>query len=277
MDGYFYFSSIRNTTVQVIDLFNSITIGKYNKNGDKVKEIKVPLKYAMKEKFYYWINDKKGIKHLPMMSLQMTSIDYDESRKGDSHYTFTKIKTTTENNNISINGSYKIPAPAPYTIGYQLNVACEHMIELDQILEQIFPFFNPFVMIRIRMEDVLDISFDAKVTYQGMSLDLSSDIGEEDQRLINCTLDFNVHTYMFKPINDVKLIETINAPIYLSEGKGSVPLTETLKLTEIENSNQTKKFIGGNPLDKPIEIESIEGKLGKDVNDIIVKFEIYEE
>jgi len=51
MDNYFYFSSIRSVTVQLMNVFSDLKVMKYV-GGESVKEVEVPIKYSTKEKFY---------------------------------------------------------------------------------------------------------------------------------------------------------------------------------------------------------------------------------
>jgi len=47
------FDSLRRSIVQFLNIFNNIKVHKYNDAGEVTKEIKVPLKLAGKQKFYY--------------------------------------------------------------------------------------------------------------------------------------------------------------------------------------------------------------------------------
>ena len=53
MENYFYFSSLRKTILQFLDMFNNINIAKYDSDGTIIKYVKVPIKLAPKQKFYY--------------------------------------------------------------------------------------------------------------------------------------------------------------------------------------------------------------------------------
>lgn len=79
MNKYFYFSSIRSVTIQLMNAFSDIKVMKYL-GDERVKEVEVPIKYSTKEKFYWWLFDKKQEKRLPIMSIHMTSLSYN-SRK----------------------------------------------------------------------------------------------------------------------------------------------------------------------------------------------------
>jgi hypothetical protein len=72
----------------------------------------------------------------------------------------------------------------PYTIDYQLAISSLYHNELDQILEQIMPYFTPYVMIRVNIPEI-DNYFDCKVILTNVTPDVGIEIPEDNYRTIN--------------------------------------------------------------------------------------------
>lgn len=85
---------------------------------------------------------------------------------------------------MSCNKKYLHKALVPYTVEYELVIASHHHSEADQIIEQILPYFTPYVMTRINIEEI-DNHFDCKVTLNSISPEMETDIPEDDYRTIN--------------------------------------------------------------------------------------------
>ena len=90
------------------------------------------------------------------------------------------------------------------------------MSDTDQILEQIFPYFDPFIFLKVKIPE-LNSTFDVKVLFQSCTPEIISEIPDEDYRIINYTLDFQLQTYMFKPLETTGIIEKIATQYSLTE------------------------------------------------------------
>lgn len=217
MDNFFNFNGLRKTTIQFLNIFNNIKVAKYNSDGSIKEYVKVPLKYAPKEKFYYWLYERKHEVRLPMMSAYITSIMPSMNERGTNKH----IKI------MSCDGTVFHKALIPYTVEYELSISTLFHNEIDQIFEQIIPYFSPYVMTRINLPEIQN-HFDCKVILNSVSPEMDTEIPEDNYRTINWKLNFTVHTYALQPINESKYIEEIFLQI---KDKGSDTLYETLHLS----------------------------------------------
>jgi hypothetical protein len=76
------------------------------------------------------------------------------------------------------------PMPTPYNVSFDLAITAEYSSEIDQIIEQILPFFNPAIFTTINIPEINN-SFDVKIVLNSASLDESLEIPETDYRTIN--------------------------------------------------------------------------------------------
>jgi len=91
-----YNRAIRKLVVGFGNLFNNITLVRYNPDETEQQRFVVPIAYAGKEKYAQRLAfdpdlDKKAAMSLPRMSYEMTGLDYDASRKQNTNFkTFAK-------------------------------------------------------------------------------------------------------------------------------------------------------------------------------------------
>lgn len=205
MNEFYYFHSIRKTTIQVLNLFNELRVAKYKPDGSIAKTVLVPIKLGPKDKFVFWVTHQKHHeKRLPIMGLSMTSMAVAQDR--------------ITNNVTSI--SYEIGDewmkhlnPLPVDINYKLSIASQYMVEMDQMLEQIVPFFNPYVMVRVGIPEFNNF-YNVKVNLTGVSQGTTPDVDADGYRMVLWDLDFTVQAYLFQPTKDSGIIEKIITRFY---------------------------------------------------------------
>jgi len=197
MKNYYFFKLIKKTTLQFLDIFNDMKIAKYNSDGMVNKYVNVPIKLSSKQKFHYWIHDKKHESRLPMMAVDLTGIDSGRSERG-----------VNKDINIPINNETQHRQLVPYNLNFDLIIGALYISEIDQILEQILPFFDPYVIVRIDLPEINN-SFNIKINFNSASSEKDIEIPEDNYRILNWTLNFTALGYLMKPIEDLNLIHKI--------------------------------------------------------------------
>ena len=212
MREYFFFNVFRKTIVQFFDAFNDIKIARYSDDGKTISRyIEVPIKHSIKEKMYYWLNERKDDEVLPMITAYISSIDYATDRKVNSFYEFA---TDCDFDSASYS---KYLHPCPYNLTFTMNIWALHMVDIDQIMEQILPFFCPHIFVRIYIEE-LNTAFDTKIVFRSATPEVSHEMADLEYRVINYTLDFEVQTWFFKPTSDTGLIKKIYGSYFPDQG-----------------------------------------------------------
>jgi hypothetical protein len=202
---------IRKLTVAFGDLFNNITLVRYNPDNTEQERFIVPIDYATKELYVMRLQgdpnlDKKVMMTLPRLSYEMNGLNYDTSRKQ-----ITNIKYFSQNGSTT-NSQY---VPVPYDFDFSLYLYVRNIEDGNQIIEHILPFFAPDYTIKVNMipemgivKEVPIILKDTKydVTYEG---DYTS-----DTRIIIWTLNFTVKGFVFGATSTANIIKTSITNIY---------------------------------------------------------------
>jgi len=229
---YFYHKTIFKSVATFGTLFNDITVKRKTSNGNTVKELKVPLSYGPRSKFLAKIEDdgnanKNTAITLPRLSFEMSGFSYDSQRK---------LNSLGVRYNTTETGSEKsMYNPVPYNIGFSLNVYVEHFDEGLQIIEQIVPFFSPYLNIPSKLVyDDMGIVDDVPVLLNDVSLEESYEGQFEDKRVIMWNLSFTLKTNIFKPVKESELIRQVETNVISTptESSGEVTPQEVQKAQE---------------------------------------------
>lgn len=196
MENYYFFKCIRKTIIQFLDMFNDINIERYDVNGVVKGKYRVPIRYGPKSKAYLFVREGgRNEEMLPMISVYLTGIDFDPARLTNKYQEILVNDTKTS-------GIYAKNA-MPYNIGFTVNIWALHMVDIDQIYEQILPYFGPHAFIRVKIPE-MDMTYDVKVILNGCSPVMTDDTSEEEARVIKWDTNFTCQTWLFKP----QLVET---------------------------------------------------------------------
>jgi hypothetical protein len=157
---------------------------------------------------------------LPSMSVIINSIEYAAERQTN------KMRRVIKSRSISDGEMDEFLNPVPYNVGFTLSIWSLHMVDVDQILEQILPFFTPVVFTRINMPE-LDATLDIKIAFLTCAPENTIDMPDEEVRIVKWNVDFIAHTYLFKPVKNTKIITKIIQKLYTDESSWGHRFTES--------------------------------------------------
>jgi len=216
MKTFYYPRTTYNISVAFSDLFNDIVIRKYNKARTVVENVKVPLAFGNRDKFWDIRKEQEEkIKYnlqLPRMSFSLVSLSYDSERALSPT---TQRKFWDENVSLSdLSNFFTDIIPSPYNFEYNLEIRAEKMEDYTQIIEQILPYFNPSQFLRVKEFSFLNLERDLKVIMNpSINLDLLNEQDEQSRREIKSVLSFTVYGYLYKPY------ESTNIPIKIIQSR----------------------------------------------------------
>lgn len=195
---YYYHEIIRKTVISFGNLFNDIYIRHKDSSGDSYSEMKVNLAYGPMQKFLARIEQQPELNKpiamtLPRMSFEMTSIQYDASRKSSAVQTFKACGP----DNIK-----KVFLPVPYNIGFQLNLMSKLQDDALQVVEQILPNFQPSYNMTIDMISSIGEKRDVPVVLDSITFTDDYEGDFSTRRILIYTFNFTAKTYIFGPIAD---------------------------------------------------------------------------
>jgi hypothetical protein len=160
--------------------------------------MKVPLAYGPIQKFLARIQQQPELNKpiaitLPRMAFEMTSIQYDATRKANITQTF----KASDGTNLK-----KVYLPVPYNIGFQLNVMTKLQDDALQVVEQILPYFQPSFNLTVDLIDSIGEKRDIPIILDNVSFTDDYEGDFSTRRILIYTFNFTVKTYLFGPIAD---------------------------------------------------------------------------
>ena len=204
----FYNESLRKTVVAFGSLFDEIYVQRRDSDGNTTKKILVPITYSPKEKFIRMLDEYPLLKGedsdvhigqvLPRMGFNITSINYDPTRKRN---TISKRYGETDTTGV-FERQY---AEVPYTVNFSLAIVTRTMDDALQIVEQILAYFTPEFTITLNYTS-LNAKVDLPITIQSVTPEVQYDGDTTTQRTIVFNMDFAALSYIFSPIKTQKHI-----------------------------------------------------------------------
>jgi len=193
---YYYHQIIRKTVIAFGTLFNEIYIKHKDSDDNNISEIKVPLAYGPIQKFLARIEQQPELNKpiamtLPRMAFEMTSIQYDATRKANVTQTF----KTLDGSNLK-----KVYLPVPYNIGFQLNLMSKVQDDALQIVEQVLPYFQPSFNLTVDLVNSIGEKRDIPVVLDSVTFTDDYEGDFSTRRILIYTFNFTAKTYLFGPI-----------------------------------------------------------------------------
>jgi hypothetical protein len=201
-----YNRSIRKLVVGFGNLFNDITLVRYNPDNSEAQRMIVPIVYAAKEMYVQRLEsdpnlDKKIQNTLPRMSFEMMGLTYDSTRKQN-----TNIKNFTQTSS-GVISQYN---PVPYNFDFNLYLYVRNIEDGTQIIEHIIPFFTPDYTIKINMIPEMGSIKEIPVILNSASseIEYGGDAHTVETRMVIWTLNFTVKGFIYGSISQTGLITT---------------------------------------------------------------------
>ena len=199
MANIFYNRALRKYVIGFGNLFNDITLVRYNPDYSEAQRMIVPIVYAPKEDYVTRIEtdphlDKKTQITLPKMSFELLGFNYDASRKQN-----TNVKQFAQ----TATGLVSQYNPVPYNFDFNLYLYVRNIEDGTQIIEHILSYFTPDYTMKLNMIPEMGIVKEVPVVLNSTSQDIDYEGNfERDTRVIIWTLTFTVKGYIYGKISD---------------------------------------------------------------------------
>ena len=234
----FYHGTIRRYVTLFGTLFNDIYVNRPDTARNEIHTIKVPVTYGPKEKVLARLTADPGLNRkaavvLPIISFEMTDIQYDGSRKLNT------IGKRYKKDNSDPNRMYYQYNPVPYNISFSLSILVKNTDDGTRIVEQILPFFTPEWTATVSLIPDMDITMDIPIILSDVTLNDNYEGDFETRRALEWNMKFTLKGYLFGPIHRAAIIKFANAAIYSSITSNSLLSTVTVQPGLLANGSPT--------------------------------------
>jgi hypothetical protein len=198
MANIFYNRALRKYVIGFGNLFNDVTLVRYNPDLSEAQRMIVPIVYAPKETYVSRLEtdpnlNKKTQVTLPRMSFELLGFNYDSSRKQN-----TNIKNFAQTSQ----GLISQYNPVPYNFDFNLYLYVRNIEDGAQIIEHILSYFTPDYTMKLNMIPEMGVVKEVPVILNSSSQDIDFKGNyERDTRVIIWTLAFTVKGHIFGKIN----------------------------------------------------------------------------
>ena len=196
---------IRKLVVGFGNLFNDITLVRYNPDATEAERFIIPIAYASKERYVMRLEDdlnldKKVQTTLPRLSFEMTGLSYDSSRKQN-----TNIKNFAQ----TPTGVVAQYNPVPYNFDFSLYLYVRNIEDATQVIEHILPYFTPDYTIKLNLIPEMGITKEIPVILNNTSHEIVYEGNrEQETSMIIWTLNFTVKGFIFGKTSSAGIIKT---------------------------------------------------------------------
>lgn len=225
MEQYYYPRTLKGVIISLMDVFNDMHVLKYDSAGTSAQDIHVPFMFGPVEKDYqdrteghYYDNDNnehgnRFYMMMPRMSLTLDSITYNPDRAyGKNEWRYWLAETFDINNPDEVFADYQ---PTPYDLGFTLHIRTDSLDYFAQLMENILPYFNPKLFLRVKEFSFLDIDRDLPVEITSVTPEFVDQVAENERREVNGTIGMKVEMFFYRPWTYAKVIHVINTRYWI--------------------------------------------------------------
>lgn len=211
---------IRDLLVQFIAAMDDVVISRYNKDREEKEKIKVRYVHAPKERVFLDIINKAQNVTLPVIAVNITAIQRDETRvfnKIDGFYE--PVRRETEGKLTT-----HISMPVPVNLSVAVSIIANYQSDIDQIVSNFVPYSNPYIIISwktpesFRVNNIEEIR--SEVLWDGsIQLEYPTDLESGTKPRFAANTSFTIKGWLFPASNDdyYKNIYFVNSHFRLTE------------------------------------------------------------
>lgn len=210
--------SLRKYIIVFGTVFNDIYINRLSNAGEVLQTLKVPLTYGPKDKVLSRLeqsprlDDQVGI-ILPRISFEMTTMEYDSTRKLNTLNKLTK-QSATAGTDDEVKYQYQ---PVPYDMQFEMNILVKNAEDGTRIVEQIVPYFTPDFTVSVNLVPEVDGPRDIPIILNSITSQDEYEGSFEQRRALIWTLSFTMKGYLYGPTKKSKLIKLAETTFRLPE------------------------------------------------------------
>jgi hypothetical protein len=200
--------SLRKYIIVFGTVFNDIYINRLSSTGEVLQTLKVPLTYGPKDKILSRLEQSPRLDNqvgiiLPRISFEMTTLEYDPTRKLNTLNKLTK-QSATAGTDDEVKYQYQ---PVPYDMQFEMNILVKNAEDGTRIVEQIVPYFTPAFTVSVNVVPEVDSARDIPIILNSISSQDQYEGSFEQRRALIWTLNFTLKGWLYGPSKKSKLIK----------------------------------------------------------------------
>jgi hypothetical protein len=200
--------SLRKYIIVFGTVFNDIYINRLSSTGEVLQTLKVPLTYGPKDKILSRLEQSPRLDNqvgiiLPRISFEMTTMEYDPTRKLNTLNKLTK-QSATAGTDDEVKYQYQ---PVPYDMQFEMNILVKNAEDGTRIVEQIVPYFTPAFTVSVNVVPEVDSPRDIPIILNSISSQDQYEGNFEQRRALIWTLNFTLKGWLYGPSKKSKLIK----------------------------------------------------------------------
>jgi hypothetical protein len=200
--------SLRKYIIVFGTVFNDIYINRLSNAGEVLQTLKVPLTYGPKDKVLSRLEQSPRLDNqvgiiLPRISFEMTTMEYDPTRKLNTLNKLTK-QSTTAGTDDEVKYQYQ---PVPYDMQFEMNILVKNAEDGTRIVEQKVPYFTPDFTVSVNLVPEVDGPRDIPIILNSITSQDEYEGSFEQRRALIWTLSFTMKGYLYGPTKKSKLIK----------------------------------------------------------------------
>jgi hypothetical protein len=210
--------SLRKYIIVFGTVFNDIYINRLSNAGEVLQTLKVPLTYGPKDKVLSRLEQSPKMDNqvgiiLPRISFEMTTMEYDPTRKLNTLNKLTK-QSTNAGTDDEVKYQYQ---PVPYDMQFEMNILVKNAEDGTRIVEQIVPYFTPDFTVSVNLVPEVDGPRDIPIILNSITSQDQYEGSFEQRRALIWTLSFTMKGYLYGPTKKSKLIKLAETTFRLPE------------------------------------------------------------
>jgi hypothetical protein len=210
--------SLRKYIIVFGTVFNDIYINRLDSNEEIRQTLKVPLTYGPKDKVLARLEQNPQMDNqvgvvLPRISFEMTTLEYDPTRKLNTLNKLTK-QSATAGTDDEVKYQYQ---PVPYDMQFEMNVLVKNAEDGTRIVEQIVPYFTPDFTVSVNLVPEIDGARDIPIILNSITSQDQYEGSFEQRRALIWTLSFTMKGWLYGPTKKSKLIKLAETTFRLPE------------------------------------------------------------
>jgi hypothetical protein len=210
--------SLRKYIIVFGTVFNDIYINRLSNAGEVLQTLKVPLTYGPKDKVLSRLEQSPRLDNqvgiiLPRISFEMTTMEYDPTRKLNTLNKLTK-QSTNAGTDDEVKYQYQ---PVPYDMQFEMNILVKNAEDGTRIVEQIVPYFTPDFTVSVNLVPEVDGPRDIPIILNSITSQDEYEGSFEQRRALIWTLSFTMKGYLYGPTKKSKLIKLAETTFRLPE------------------------------------------------------------